>query len=452
MSEKLNNKKSLGEPGTVILDAVSKRFRKYTLKKQTYTTIKSTFIQRLFKSRYPKENHLQALEPLSISIAPGSALGVIGRNGSGKSTLLKLIAGIYQPDEGRVEVHGRISALIELGAGFHPDFTGRENIYLGGAMYGLSRKEVDALFDSIVAYAELEDCIDDPVRTYSSGMYMRLGFSLAIHTDPDILLVDEVLAVGDAAFVHRCKDTISEFKRQGKTLIFVTHDLSSVSKWCDEVIWLDQGKVRERGEPRYVIDRYLSKVNDAEKAELARANKLGHSEGGQPTPSKGSPERWGNKDVEITSVRMLGGDGKESWLFQADEKVVIEAEYRVNKVVDNLVFGVCLLRADGLELLATNTNLERVQFPKSIGTLEGETGVFRFTIDRISLVEESYYLDVAAHREDGLPFDYHHRLYKFSVRTREVAHGIYCPEHSWSFSHVADSEEQIDLAVGTGHV
>lgn len=170
MSEKLNNKKSLGEPGTVILDAVSKRFRKYTLKKQTYTTIKSTFIQRLFKSRYPKENHLQALEPLSISIAPGSALGVIGRNGSGKSTLLKLIAGIYQPDEGNVEVHGRISALIELGAGFHPDFTGRENIYLGGAMYGLSRKEVDALFDSIVTYAELEDCIDDPVRTYSSGM------------------------------------------------------------------------------------------------------------------------------------------------------------------------------------------------------------------------------------------------------------------------------------------
>jgi ABC-type polysaccharide/polyol phosphate transport system ATPase subunit len=425
------------EPGTIILEDVTKRFRKHTLSRKSYSSVKSDLIQRLGSPSKRDERMLTVLDGFSITLPPGSSLGVVGRNGSGKSTLLKLIAGIYRPDTGVVRASGRISALIELGAGFHPDFTGRENIYLSGIMYGLTRKQIDGLFDRIVGYAELEDFIDAPVRTYSSGMYMRLGFSVAIHTDPDILLVDEVLAVGDAAFVSRCKDTVSDFKRQGKTLVFVTHDLSSVAKWCDEAIWLDQGSVRERGAPRRVIDAYMACVEGMERCSLESFNQ----EQGVHQPDEGGEEdtgerRWGSREVEITSVQMLDARGNAGWLFHDDEAVTVEVGYRINSPVSDLVFGIGILRADGLDVHGANTAIDDIDapLPASSETTLPLFGVFRYRIDRLGLLENTYYLDAAVHKKDGFPFDYHHRQYKFSVKSQHAYSGVLNPRHSWELA------------------
>ncbi|MCC6221580.1 MAG: ABC transporter ATP-binding protein [Deltaproteobacteria bacterium] len=451
---------------SIELSNVSKRFRRASLARKSYDTLKTRILDGLFRRSGGKENFFCALDDITVRVRSGESLGVIGRNGSGKSTLLKLISGIYQPDKGSVSVKGRISALIELGAGFHPDFTGRENIYLGGVMYGLSRKEIDERFSDIVRYAELEEFIDNPVRTYSSGMYMRLGFSLAIHTDPDVLLVDEVLSVGDAAFVHRCHETISDFRKKGKTLIFVTHDLESVLRWCDEAIWLEKGVVRSRGEPRQVIDKYLMAIEEQETKELESTNRdvAGElekaTEGAFSTesivngenPKGGSTDetprdfhaaavgRWGNREVEVAEVKMLDASLSPKWLFHADEKVTVEVSYKYNQPVDDLVFGIGILRADGLCIFGTNTKLENIDVLRD-ESLEAQDGVasggglftFKFILERLSLLDDTYFLDVAAHRGDGYPYDYHHCLHKFSVRSHTKYHGIFNPLHRWVF-------------------
>ncbi len=218
----------------------------------------------------------------------GSTYGIVGRNGSGKSTMLKLVAGITKPTTGSVKVHGRISALIELGAGFHPEISGRENVFINGIMLGLTKSEIAKRFDEIVEFAELEDFIDAPVKTYSSGMYIRLGFAVAVHVDPDILLIDEVLAVGDEGFTHKCLDKFAEYRRRGKTILLVTHSLSLVQRFCDEAVWLDAGQVRATGDPKRVIDTYVIDVARSEEVSLAsddarspraRRRRAGHTGG-----------------------------------------------------------------------------------------------------------------------------------------------------------------------------
>ena len=433
-----------GKSGTVELANVSKSFRRRS-KVKSYSTIKSSLIEKFFRSDSGESDEFLALDGLSATVKPGCSLGVIGRNGSGKSTLLKLISGIYLPDGGTVETHGRISALIELGAGFHPDFTGRENLVLGGVMYGLTKKEIEARADKIIEYAQLKEFIDEPVRTYSSGMYMRLGFSLAVHTEPDILLVDEVLAVGDAAFIHRCQETISELKRKGTTLIFVTHDLNSVERWCDEAIWLSSGKVKERGEPRFVIDSYLSDVEKAEEEALEVSNSdTAGTEAVVDEPedqAEENPKRWGSGQVEISDVKIFGSDGNASWLFHQDEKVTIQAKYSIKQPISALVFGIGILRLDGLCLHGTNTDIESIDAPlpseEELAAASEENpieGTLSYTINSLQMLEGSYHLDIAAHKPDGAPYDYHHELYKFSVRSKIAYHGVYVPDHSWSFA------------------
>src|SRR5204863_9553122 len=210
-----------------------------------------------------------ALKGVSFTVPAGRTCGIIGRNGSGKSTALKLVAGITKPTSGTVKVEGRISALIELGAGFHPEISGRENVFINGIMLGLTKREIQNRFDEIVDFAELRQFIDAPVKTYSSGMYMRLGFAVAIHVDPDVLLVDEVLAVGDEGFTHKCLDKFGEFKRRGKTILLVTHSLGLVERFCDEALWLDAGKVRGEGGPKRVVGAYLTDVERSEEKQLA---------------------------------------------------------------------------------------------------------------------------------------------------------------------------------------
>src|SRR3990170_968732 len=242
---------------------VSKVYRKYARKKQ-FATLKSALLKgSLIRDLQPDET-FRALRGVTFSVPKGCTYGVIGRNGSGKSTLLKCVAGITKPNEGTVTVDGRISALIELGAGFHPEISGRENVFINGIMLGLSKREIARRFDEIVEFAELKDFIDAPVKTYSSGMYMRLGFAVGIHVDPDVLLVDEVLAVGDEGFTHKCLDKFAEFKRRGKTILLVTHALPMVERFCDEALWLDGGRVRAHGDPRRVIDAYLTAVEEGE--------------------------------------------------------------------------------------------------------------------------------------------------------------------------------------------
>ena len=249
---------------------VSKVYRRYARRKQ-FATLKSALLDGSLIGDLKPEEAFPALRGVSFTVPKGCTYGVIGRNGSGKSTLLKCVAGITRPTEGSVEVDGRISALIELGAGFHPEISGRENIFINGIMLGLTKKEVTRRFDEIVDFAEMGEFIDAPVKTYSSGMYMRLGFAVAIHVDPEVLLVDEVLAVGDQGFTHKCLDKFSEFRRRNKSILLVTHSLDLVEKFCDEAHWLDHGKTKGEGDPKRVVAAYVIDVEDSEENELAKA-------------------------------------------------------------------------------------------------------------------------------------------------------------------------------------
>lgn len=237
------------------VSGVHKRFRKFTVR-GGYTTLKTSLVNRMFRGKFPAGNYVDVLNGIDLEVARGTTLGIIGRNGSGKSTLLKVMAGILRADQGEVEVRGRVSPLIELGAGFHPDFSGRENVYLNGLVIGMSRAETEARYDAIVDFAGLADAIDDPVRTYSSGMYMRLAFSVAVHADPEILLIDEILAVGDEAFIGKCYERIAAFQEAGKTIVMVSHGLDAIERWCHEAVWIDRGRIAARGYPTSVARLY----------------------------------------------------------------------------------------------------------------------------------------------------------------------------------------------------
>src|SRR4051812_8581632 len=250
------------------LTNVTKVYRRYARKKQ-FATLKSALLKGSLIQDLQPDEKFPALQGVSFAVAPGQTYGIIGRNGSGKSTALKVVAGITKPTSGTVAVQGRISALIELGAGFHPEIAGRENVFINGIMLGLTKREVAKRFDEIVDFAELRDFIDAPVKTYSSGMYMRLGFAVAIHVNPDVLLVDEVLAVGDEGFTHKCLDKFAEFRRRNKTILLVTHSLNLVERFCDEALWLENGKALGHGDPRRVVDAYLAAVEKGEDVLLA---------------------------------------------------------------------------------------------------------------------------------------------------------------------------------------
>lgn len=238
--------------------------KQYRLRHEKGRTIKEVFLrQRIY------EEIISAMDHVSFEVPRGCTMGIIGSNGSGKSTTLKLIAGTSRPTSGRVEVSGRVSALLELGAGFHPDFSGRENIYLDGAIMGLSRRTIDERLDDIISFANIGEFIDAPAKTYSSGMYMRLAFAVAVSVDPDIILIDEVLAVGDESFQRKCLERMKQFKNKGKTIVFVSHDLSAVRSLCDEAIWLDTGKLQAQGPTGAVIERYLGSVNRREEERLS---------------------------------------------------------------------------------------------------------------------------------------------------------------------------------------
>lgn len=410
------------------IENLTRIYQKYS-SQHRFKTFKSALLKGdLFRSLRPDEL-VHALDDVSFDVETGTTFGVIGQNGSGKSTLLKVVAGITKPTSGKVVVHGKVSALIELGAGFHPEITGRENIFINGIMLGLSKKQIQEKYEDIVRFAELEEFIEAPVKTYSSGMYMRLGFSIAINVNPDVLLVDEVLAVGDASFVPKCLDRIDDFRRRKKTILFVSHDLSTVEKICDRVAWLKNGRVQTIGEPRRVIDAYLQDV--AEKAEdefEMRQQEIKQEEQFEETEER-RENRWGKRELEIKKVRMKGLDGKEKHVFSPDEGMVIEMEVEAYSRIKDFVFGIGIFNSQGITVYGTNTLLEDFYSVEAYGQ-----GKVTCRLERLSLVNGTYYLDVAIHKRDGYPYDYHKSLYSFLVSSRLKDGGIFRPEHTWEFS------------------
>jgi ABC-type polysaccharide/polyol phosphate transport system ATPase subunit len=416
---------------------VHKRYRRYGRRK-SFGTLKSALLTGSLLRDLRPDDVLEALSGVTFEVAKGRTFGIIGRNGSGKSTMLKLIAGIGKPTSGTVRVDGRVSALIELGAGFHPEISGRENVYINGMMLGLSRREISRRFDEIVAFAGLQEFIDAPVKTYSSGMYMRLGFAVAINVDPDVLLVDEVLAVGDEAFTHKCLDQFADLRRRGKTVLIVTHSLDLVARFCDEALWLDRGRVRLQGDPKRVIDAYLLDVAVAEERQLADAETVATAAVSRPSAeprdeppdlSKAAEGRWGSREAEITHVELRRGDGAPAHLFPSGDTLDIRMHVRAHAPLQDVVFGVGIFNAEGVCCYGTNTLIEGVR-PRE---LTGEAAV-EFHIPSLDLVAGTYKVDVAVHRENGAPFDYHRQLYAFRVTAPTKDTGIYRPPHRWTFS------------------
>jgi ABC-type polysaccharide/polyol phosphate transport system ATPase subunit len=411
------------------VDNVTRIYQKYS-SRHRFKTFKSSFVKRdLFKSIQPDEL-VTALDRVNFQVNEGTAFGVIGENGSGKSTLLKIITGIAKPTSGNVSVQGKVSALIELGAGFHPEISGRENVFINGIMLGLSKKEIVKKFDDIVRFAQLEDFIDAPVKTYSSGMYMRLGFSIAINVNPDVLLIDEVLAVGDASFVPKCLDRIDDFRRRNKTILFVSHDLSTVEKICDRVLWLKEGKMQMIAEPKRAIDAYLQDIAEMQEEDFEFRQKTIEDEVEKEEEAEDRREgRWGKKEIEITKVRMKNLEGKEKHVFFPDEGMTIEIDLVAKSRIEDFVFGIGIFNSQGINCYGTNTNSEEFK-PLSI---DGRGKVI-CRIEKLSLINGTYYLDVAAHKIDGYPYDYHSNMYTFMISSLHKDVGIFRPEHSWSFS------------------
>jgi len=442
-----------------------KRFEKRSpLRRQT--TLKTFLVSGHWLKWRKQKVYLDVLKGISLKVKKGQTFGIIGRNGSGKSTLLKLLVGIYRPDRGRIFIRGKVSALLELGAGFHPEFSGRENIYINGIILGLSRREIQRRFDDMVRFAELEDFIDEPVRTYSTGMFMRLGFAIAVHVDPEILLIDEVLAVGDESFVQKCLDKLTEFKRKGKTILLVSHDLDAVGRWCDEALWLDGGVVREYGNPRQVIDAYLLAVAGKQNLELQEEveqqtmekSDIGDDAGTTESPEKGpfpiTPEeeaeqtvpedtdqrtivghwsdgtvkrRWGTGEVEFTSVKIVDGLGREQYAIESGEPLRVEMRYIAHKRIRDPVFGIGIFNLQGMCCYGSNTDIERMSLPPILGP-----GRMVLSFNSMSLVEGRYYLDLAVHAKDGYAYDYRSRFYPLIVRSRIKDVGTFRPLHQWN--------------------
>jgi len=415
------------------LDKVSKAFRRRNLLTQ-YTTLKS-YLLRLGRENFFSSETKEVIRDLDLAVPKGITLGIIGRNGSGKTTLLKLISGILMPDRGSVEVNGRVSALLELGIGFHPLFSGRENIYLNGTILGLSRKEIRERYQEIVRFAELEDYIDYPVRTYSSGMYMRLAFSIATHLDPDILLIDEILAVGDEYFIKKCYDRLADFQRQNKTIIIVSHDLATIERLCEEVIWLDNGCLKERGHPRRVIDSYRQQILALHEDSLKK-HQVTTPPAASPPPTEEGPDqlrnrlyRWGSMEVEIVGVRFLDQDNQERFVYCQGEPMTIELSYRVNRPIQEPVFGFAIYTTDGIRCYGTNTMIEGIDIPHLY-----RDGQIKILLKALELIEGTYQVDVAVHGRDGYPYDYQARLYSFMVKSDRRDLGIYRMPHQWVIS------------------
>jgi ABC-2 type transport system ATP-binding protein len=376
---------------------VSKRFRLYHEK---YQSLKERVIH---LGRVPFEE-FWALRDVSLEIKEGETVGVLGHNGSGKSTLLKCIAGILQPTKGDLRTVGRLAALLELGAGFHPDLTGRENVFLNGAVLGLPRRLIEQKFDEIVAFAELEQFIDNQVKHYSSGMFVRLGFAVAVNVEPDILLVDEVLAVGDEAFQRKCLDRIKQFQRDGRTIVFVSHSPDLVRSLCDRAAVLDHGLVVGEGAPGVVIRTYREHLLAAPEAGAEEAASLAPGSPGSPAERRNL--RFRITSVDIRSPRPTGA----SYLMPGDP-LDVRIGFEAGEVRDDVVFGIAIYDVEGREMFGTNTEILGVRLDGL-----GATGEVVFVFDSVPLLDGTYFVTIGITNQDGfVVYDWQEQQHQFEV-------------------------------------
>lgn len=403
----------------IIVHQLGKQFRRYH--RDRPLTIMEAALSGL--QRMKPQGQFWALRDISFTVAEGQMLGIIGKNGAGKSTLLQLIGKVGRADEGKVRVQGRIGALLDLGSGFHPDLTGRENVFINGVVAGLTRREVARCFDEIVEFAELESFIDTPLRTYSTGMQMRLGFAIAIHTNPQVLLVDEFLSVGDLAFQSKCLHRIDQLKQQGCAIVLISHEVKQVQQLCDQALWLRQGRIAALGEPESVIKQYVDEM---------------HIETQRRTPSRPpqmletglelrlNENRLGSLEVEITNVKVL-----PDCEIDSGSPLCLEMDFRAEQPVSSPVFSVAIHHEDGQLCFDTNTAVHSLPIPLIHGK-----GRIKLRIDRLDLNTGKYYISVGVHEQNWLyTYDQHWQTYPFVVHTSPQQSGLLYTPHRWDFIH-----------------
>ena len=381
----------------------------------------------LFKKRRRYEER-NVLKDISFQVKKGEAVGLIGHNGCGKSTTLKLLTRIMYPDAGEIKMSGRVSSLIELGAGFHEDMSGRENIYINASIFGLSRKEIDERMEAIINFSELQDFIDNPVRTYSSGMYMRLAFSVAINVDADILLVDEILAVGDVNFQAKCFNRLREIKGQGTTIVIVSHSMDQIEQICDRSIWIHEGDIRRQGRPRDVHPEYLDFMGEKRQERAEKEKEEAPQEKTEPIAKE--EKRWGNGDARIRKVMILGRDGRERSVIKTDEQVTISIKYEIKNTVEDAVIGIGFFRSDGVQCYGTNTRIDKLPEFKLI-----RDGVAEVKIASLNLIPGQYQLDVAIESQIGIAVDYFREACRFEVFSDVSDVGVARIAHQWNISN-----------------
>jgi lipopolysaccharide transport system ATP-binding protein len=404
-------------PPAIVVTDVSKRFRLY---RERASSLKETLTSR--RGRRAHFEDFWALRDISLSIPKGSTYGLVGHNGSGKSTLLRLMAGIHPPTSGEVYTEGRVSALLELGAGFHPELSGRENVYLNGSILGLTRREVNAVLGGIVEFSGLEDFIDSPVKHYSSGMYVRLGFSVAVHVKPDIIMIDEVIAVGDEEFQRRCLDHLFKLRRQGVTIVLVSHGAAMMEQMCDEVAWLDHGELMAKGHPSEVTRKYLDRVNIAQNERL-------EATAAEEVEIGDDARRWGTREIEVLGLDYLDGRNRRVTSASTGDPLTIRIRYRAHEPIEEPVFALGFYNEAGLNIAGPNTSFSGV----SAGTVEGD-GYVEYAIDYLTLMPGIWRVSVAIWDESRLhTYDQWEQVFELNVQPGSSVErfGLADPHGEW---------------------
>jgi lipopolysaccharide transport system ATP-binding protein len=406
---------------TIAVERLGKQFRRYHADRPA--TLKEVLIRGL--RRMGARERFWGLRDVSFRVAPGEMVGVIGRNGSGKSTLLRLIGGVGRPDEGGVKVRGRVGALLDLGAGFHPELTGRENVLVYGVIAGLTRAEVEQRLDAIVRFAELEPYIDGPLRTYSSGMQLRLAFAIGVHTRPAALLIDEVLAVGDLSFQSKCLDRIKQMKAEGCAIVLVSHDMKQIHEHCDRALWLQDGHVAAEGEPAQVVDDYVAAMSAETRRRTPASWPVLHTPGGIALQVHAN--RFGSLDMEIVGVRLLDQRNREIVELHSGDALRVSIEYRAPQPVAAPIFGVSIYSEEDEVCCDVST----ASAGQTLPTLQG-AGQISLHFERLDLNGGRYYLDVGVYPRDwGYAYDHHSHAYALEVRPTGSRKGILYSPHHW---------------------
>ena len=426
MAGNMPEKKENTAPVVIDVRNVKKKFRIYS---DGAVRLK----ERILFSRRRRYEDRWVLKGISFQVRKGEAVGLIGENGCGKSTTLKLLTRILYPDHGSISVRGRVSSLIELGAGFHPDLSGRENIYTNASIFGLKREEIDRRLDDIIAFSELEEYIDTPVRTYSSGMYMRLAFAVAINVDADILLIDEILAVGDAAFQAKCFNRMQEIKAKGTTIVIVSHSLAQIEQICDRSIWIDGGAIRLEGTPREVHPPYMEYMSSRNRVRAEKERAAEKETGGDSQEEQKDRKRWGSGEARMDRVTVLDQNGQEKTSFRPDEPFTVRIEYSADNVYPNAVAGIAIYRSDQTYIYGSNTLIDTSEPVR----LERK-GVIDLNIDALPVANGSYLIDLALHSPDGFNYDFRKEVCTVYISDARQTPGVIYLPHSWTLRSEED--------------